>query len=165
MASDGHYKKFGDVFGTNTTEEQRPSLQKITKKRLPFYPSVQHVNNVKTMLMCDECGMWRLVYATKKLKAPEICQLHIALDDMSFSCGASLQESDIPSALKDIVYVRNIHCNEPIEKLYYSAKFLDICIYCAGDVPPWSDSEPYSYYPQCDDCQDRPKIPTHTKKS
>jgi len=97
MASDGHYKKFSDVFGTNTTEEQRPSLQKIMKKRLPFYPSVQHVNDVKTMLMCDECGMWRLVYATKKLKAPEVRKLRMALDDLSFSCGASLQEAEIPS--------------------------------------------------------------------
>ena len=68
IAADGHYKKFNEVFGTSTTEEERPSLQKISKKRLPFYPSVQHVNNVKTMLMCDECGMWRLVYAKKNLK-------------------------------------------------------------------------------------------------
>ena len=68
IAADGHYKKFNEVFGTSTTEDQRPSLQKISKKRLPFYPSVQHVNNVKTMLMCDECGMWRLAYATKNLK-------------------------------------------------------------------------------------------------
>jgi len=109
--------------------------------------------------MCDECGMWSLVYATKKLKAPEVCKLHTAFDDLSFSCGASLQEADsIPSDLKDVVYVRNMHCNEPTEKLYYSAKFLDICIHCAGDVPPWSDSE--LYYPQYEDCQDKPKIPT-----
>jgi len=78
MASDGHYKNFNDVFGTNTAEEQRPSLEKITKKRLPFYPSVQHVNNVKTMLMCDECGMWRLAYATKKLRF-ESCVQHLMI--------------------------------------------------------------------------------------
>ena len=69
---DGHYKRFEEVFGTSTVEEHRPSLQKITKKRLPFYPSVQHVRNCNTMLMCDECGMWRLVYATRKLKAVEM---------------------------------------------------------------------------------------------
>ena len=45
-ATDGHYKKFNEVFGTTTTEKHRPSLQKISKKRLPFYPSVQYVNNV-----------------------------------------------------------------------------------------------------------------------
>ena len=53
---EGHYKKFEEVFGTNTVEDHRPSLQKITTKRLPFYPSVQHVRNCKTMLLCDECG-------------------------------------------------------------------------------------------------------------
>ena len=113
------------------------------------------------MLMCDECGMWRLVYAMKKLKAIEIRKLCMALDDLSFSCGASLQEAEIPSQLKNLVYVKNMHCNEPTEKLYYSAKFEDICIYCAANVPPWSDSEPY--YPQCDDCTDKPKIPTNKK--
>ena len=81
------------------------------------------------MLMCDECGMWQLVYATRKLKAAEIHKLRMALDDLSFSCGASLQDSEIPSELKELVYVRNMHCNEPIEKLYYSAKFEDIYVF------------------------------------
>ena len=75
-------------------------------------------------------GMWRLVYATKKLKAAEIRKLRTALDDLSFSCGASLQEADIPLELKTLVYVKSMHCNEPgIEKLYYSAKFEDIYLY------------------------------------
>jgi len=30
MASDGHYKRFNDVFETNTIEEQRPSLEEMT---------------------------------------------------------------------------------------------------------------------------------------
>ena len=60
---DGHYKKFDEVFETETVEEHRPSLQKITSKCLQFYPSIQHVKNCNIMLMCDECGMWRLVYA------------------------------------------------------------------------------------------------------
>ena len=33
--------------------------------------------------------MWRLVYATKKLKAAEIRKLRMALDDLLFSCGAT----------------------------------------------------------------------------
>ena len=43
---DNHYFPFSDVFGTQTTEEHRPSLKKKpskTKKSLPFYASVQHV--------------------------------------------------------------------------------------------------------------------------
>ena len=105
--------------------------------------------------------MWQLVYATRKLKAAEIHKLRMALDDLSFSCGASLQDSEIPSELKELVYVRNMHCNEPIEKLYYSVKFEDICIYCAEKVPPWSENNPH--YPQCDDCSEKPTVPTKKK--
>ena len=51
----------------------------------------------------------------------------------------SRKQIRIPLELKPLVYVKSMHCNERIEKLYYSAKFEDICIYCAAIVPPWSD--------------------------
>ena len=35
--TDGHYKKFSEVFQTTTVENHRPSLQNITKKCLPFF--------------------------------------------------------------------------------------------------------------------------------
>ncbi len=82
------------------------------------------------------------------------------LDDMSFLCGAQLQElDDIPATLKDIVFVREMLCGQPIEKLYYAARFDDICVYCAEVVSPWSDTE--QYYPQCSamtDCSEKPPI-------
>ena len=58
---DGHYKKFDEVFGTDTTESHRPSLSRTPKRKktLPFVASLQHVRNVDLMLQCDECGMWR----------------------------------------------------------------------------------------------------------
>ena len=34
------------------------------------------------------------------------------------------------------VYVRDIVCGEPVEKLYYSAKYPPICVYCAIPVDP-----------------------------
>ena len=159
---DGHYKPFEDVFGTDTTEEHQPSLQKLSarEKRLPFYPSVQRVRNYNMMLMCDECGMWRLVYAKRKLKTQERNRLQQALADM-FSCGAALQDAEIPTELADIVYVKTMHCHEPIERLYYAADFESICVYCAAEVPPWSNQE--LYYPQCEDCADKAKIPNAKK--
>ena len=42
--------------------------------------------------------MWNvetIVYATKKLKAAEIRKLRMTLDNLSFSCGASLWEAEI----------------------------------------------------------------------
>ena len=68
--SEGHYKKFVDVFGTVTTEEHRPSSKRRSQKDKPhpFSASVQHVKNIDLMLMCEECKMWRLLYAKRKLK-------------------------------------------------------------------------------------------------
>ena len=158
MDMNNHYKTFKEVFRTKTSEDGRPSKAKTTHKErtLPFYPSVQHVKNTEMMLMCDECGIWRLIYSKRKLKEAEKKKLDEALDGMSFSCGAVLQDADIPDELKEIVYVRDLSCGEPVEKLYYSAKFTDICVYCAAPVPPWSDKE--ANYPQCTECSEKPTI-------
>ena len=51
-----------------------------------------------------------------------------------------------------------LDCNEPIERLYYSAKFTDICIHCSSEsVSPWNDTE--EFYPQCESCSEKSKIP------
>ena len=93
----------------------------------------------------------------------EKTNIQCALDGMSFSCGAQLQDADIPEHLKDTVFVRQMGCEQPVEKLYYSAKFEDICVHCSGDdVAPWSDLE--EFYPQCDGCSAKPKIPNAKKK-
>ena len=55
------------------------------------------------MLTCDECGVWRLVYATRKLKATEILKLRQILEDLFFSCGAELQEVGLPAKLEEVV--------------------------------------------------------------
>ena len=70
--------------------------------------------------------------------------------------------ADIPEHLKDTFFVRQMSCEEPIEKLYYSAKFTDICVYCSAPVAPWDDKE--QYYPQCEGCGDKPQI-SNAKKS
>ena len=108
--------------------------------------------------MCDECEMWHLLYLKRKLKPREQQELERSLDGMSFSCGAQLQDCEsVPPYLKEVVFVRKMSCQEPIEKLYYSAKFEDICVYCSSSVSPWSECDPF--YPQCSSCEDRPKIP------
>ena len=99
---------------------------------------------------------------SQRLKAAEIRKIRGTLDDLTFSCGADLQEVGLPPELDGVVYVKKMYCNEPIERLYYSANFDDICVYCAGDIPPWSNTE--EFYPQCDDCADKPHI-ANVKKS
>ena len=86
------------------------------------------------MLECEECGMWRLLYAKNKLSVGERTALQQVLDKWSFTCGAQLQDLNLAGCLAD-VYVREMSCNEPIERLYYSAKYESICIYCAAPQP------------------------------
>lgn len=59
-------------------------------------------------------------------------KLTAALDDVSFSCGAQLQDIELPGHLVEVY--RKIACEEPIERLYYSAKYAPVCVYCAADV-------------------------------
>ena len=118
---DDHYKPFSEVFEKETTEEHRPSLKRKPRqdRGLPFYPSVQHVNNTKMMVQCEECRQWRLIYARKKLTRTQKQQLERVLDHISFSCGTQLQDySDLPQDMMDTVFTRNLDCNEPIERLY-----------------------------------------------
>ena len=50
----------------------------------------------------------------------EQANLQTALHDVSFTCGAQLQDLELPGRLNK-VYTRKISCEQPIEKLYYSA--------------------------------------------
>ena len=73
------------------------------------------------------------------------------LDNYSYICGSSLQDMELPEPFSE-VYVCNINCYDPIEKLYYSAGYTPICIYYAVEVDVDS-----AFYPQCAHCQ-KPKI-------
>ena len=87
--------------------------------------------------MCDECGMWRLVYSKRKLNTDEREHLDSALSGLSFSCGSPLQEAPIPEDLTDVVYVKKLRCHDRVETLYYSTNSADvICVYCSVDLPP-----------------------------
>lgn len=63
MKDDGHFIQFEEIHGTDTPENDRPSLKSGKESFMPFYASVQHAKNSEMMLCCDECGMWRLIYA------------------------------------------------------------------------------------------------------
>ena len=139
-----------------TSEEHRPSLKKAPKakaKSLPFYASVQHVKNAQLMLQCEECNMWRLVYSKYKLPVAQHRQLQRLLDDYSYSCGAKLYELDLGEGFKN-VEVRDHAYGDPIEKLYYSAGFDPICMYCGVDQSFTSSEQ----YPQCETCSHLPPI-------
>ena len=153
---DGHYKPFDSVYGTDTSEEHRPSLQKRPnrQKTLPFVASVQHARNTNLMVQCEECEMWRLVYSKYKLNKSEKSSLQSVFEDFTYTCGASLSDLDLSGRLQDVV-VRDLRCYDPLEKLYYSLNHDPICIYCCSER---SLHSPESCYPQCTDCNDKPNI-------
>lgn len=158
---DEHYKPFDEVYGTETSESHRPSLIQKSKKRksLPFTASIQHVRNVNLIVQCEQCGMWRLIYSPNKLKAEDKRLLERKIDNFAFSCGTTLEELDLPEHMQNLA-VRQLQCEEPVEKLYYSMGYEPICIYCSSednlDIP--NDS-----YPICEFCKGLGK-PVVTKR-
>ena len=110
MEDDGHFESFEEIHGTVTSENDRPSLKRGKESSLPFYASVQRAKNSGMMLCCDECGMWRLIYASRKLKAQEKQLLEHALDGLCFSCGSLLRDAELLEGLQDVVFVRSLNC-------------------------------------------------------
>ena len=150
IQEDGHYLPFDQAFTRDTTEQDRPSLKGKTKaKPLSFSPSVQHINNTGTVIQCDECNMWRLIFSKRKLSVAARNTLQSVLEDVSYTCGASLEDLALPDSLSSVV-IRDHRCGDRMEVLYYSAAFEDICIHCAATTDLVTGSE--SSYPICTVC-------------
>lgn len=100
------------------------------------------------MVQCEECGMWRLIYSKKKVSSQAKSELERKLSNFDFSCGASTSDMDLPDELSD-VHFRDLRCEDPVEKLYYSMGYEQICIYCSTE-DDLDTSE--NYYPICVSC-------------
>ena len=63
-----HYKKFSEDFGTQTTEDARPSPKssKDHGNKIQFNPVKQHSSNTGLTIDCMECSKLQLVHTTKK---------------------------------------------------------------------------------------------------
>lgn len=53
------------------------------------------------MLECEHCGSWRHLYCEQKL-TKEGENLEQALMDVSFTCGAPLQDLELPGRLANV---------------------------------------------------------------
>ena len=156
-SEDGHCLSFAEVFCEKITGEHRPSLLKKPSKSnsLPFYASVQHVKNCQMVIQCENCDLWRIIFSKYKLKPSQKQQLQQLLDNVSYNytCGSKLKDLDLPEEFSN-VEIRDHRCKDPIEKLYYSAKFDPICIYCGQNQPYTVEGQ----YPQCENCFSLPPI-------
>ena len=157
---DDHYKSFDDVYGKCTSNYIIPSLQQKKRKATSFSPSQQHVKNVGLLLQCDECEKWRLLFCKHKLSVQETTDLEGILEDVSYTCGTSFEDFNMPGRLAN-VFVKDHSCADVIEKLYYSCGFEPICVHCASEDT--IDSE--EFLPQCEDCQHLGRIAKPKKKS
>ena len=64
-----HYNDFESLYGTDTSEVHRPSLQskRIKGHDVPFSPSTQHAKNSGIVINCTECQKPRVLHSEKKL--------------------------------------------------------------------------------------------------
>ena len=176
-----HYKAFSDVYCTNTSEEHRPSLSKSTHNHgMPLSPSVQAAKNVMKVLFCTKCTRPRVLHAARKVKQPDKEELELALQDLHYSCGSTLQEmldkdeeqgSSEPastgvvaeadthqsSAVLSRVFIRgDLTCSDHVELPYFSAAvFPDVCIYCGSNEKVTHQPETY---PTCEFCSTKKRI-------
>ena len=77
------------------------------------------------------------------------------LRTFDFSCGASTLDLDLPDELSH-VHFRDLNCEDPVEKLYYSMGYDPICIYCASEDELETQE---IFFPICASCKTS-KCPT-----
>ena len=158
LSDDGHYQSFCDVFGTPASQKELPSAVNFAKKKkpLPFNVTQQHVKNVHLLIQCDDCEMWRLLFSKTKLSSASVMKLSAILEDISYTCGATLDDITLPDDLQSVC-IRSHRCHDPVEKLYYSCQFPEvICFYCSTVLPPTTDTT--VSYPRCCDCSKKPVV-------
>ena len=66
------------------------SFKKGKKIVQHFSPSVQHFKNTKTMVQCEECNKWRLVFSKRVLKDFQRDELQRLLEETAYTCGLLL---------------------------------------------------------------------------
>ena len=97
------------VFGTDTSKSCAPSEMSKTKKGiLGFNATQQHAKNAGTVIQCEECSMWRLIFSKTKLSPQGKSDLAKLLEDILYTCGASFDEISLPDSLKSIIVSSHI---------------------------------------------------------
>ena len=92
--------------------------------------------------------MWRLIYSKKILTYQAKNELEIKLNNFVFSCGANTYDLDLSDELSNVRF-RDLRCEDPVEKLYYSMGYEPICIYCSAE-DDLNITE--KFYPVCASC-------------
>ena len=96
--SNEHYKCFPDVYGEKTQKSIGHCFKQLGNfEREPWvYTLPAPCSYVGLLLQCEECNMWRLLFSRHKLHYPEIVELGKILDDISYTCGVSFSDLELP---------------------------------------------------------------------
>lgn len=100
------------------------------------------------MVQCEECDMWCLVYSKYKLTKAEFTELSTAMNDYTYTCGASLLDLCLPGRLKDVAIwmLRSIR----VETILFNKE--PNWFYCCRETDVVVTE---GFYPQCSGCKDR----------
>lgn len=120
-----HFKSFGEVYGTKTSQDHCPSLGTSACKMKASTTVVGNVTlkkeTVRNIVKSVSCNKPRCVFAAKKLPPEQSKEFHRVAEDYEYSCGAELLPTGHP--LHDVVVLRPaLSCSVDIEWVYVSAR-------------------------------------------
>ncbi|RGB32467.1 hypothetical protein C1646_762901 [Rhizophagus diaphanus] len=159
-----HYSSFHTVYGMETSEEFRLTLQINQVNAESALKGVLIRGKICDYVTCYDCGKRHCIFSDKALSQEEMQDFKQALDAYDYSYGAPLFSDD--HYLIEVLFICvKISCDTPIEILYYSSQKSgnsDICYYCGTDSdfvdPPDSIRTKYKIiYLLCQRCQDKGK--------
>ncbi|KAK3106924.1 hypothetical protein FSP39_003134, partial [Pinctada imbricata] len=129
------YKTFDDLYGTETTDKDRPSLKEHCSptERDKKLKGIHTAASARAVIICSECGKRRVVYSKKRLAREELRALDVIQEQLVYTCGSQL----FPGQYAETIVVKEgQNCQSPIETTYYSSvtvQFEEICFFC-GDT-------------------------------
>ena len=93
------------------------------------------------MVQSQKCDMWRLVFSHYKLSSSQRLSLQPIFDNYEYKCGATISDLHFSEEFKDVDFCDH-DSFDPIEKLYYSAKYTPVCV-CCGVKEPYTRKKEY----------------------
>ncbi|POG58110.1 hypothetical protein GLOIN_2v1848933 [Rhizophagus irregularis DAOM 181602=DAOM 197198] len=85
-----HYMPFQNVYGTETTEEYRPTYMQSQANAEPIPKSILIGGKIRGYIDCEDCRKRRCVYSDRSMSREEQEDYQQALDSYSYSCGAPI---------------------------------------------------------------------------
>ena len=98
------------------------------------------------------------MFCKHKFNAQEVSDFQSILDDISYTCGTTFDDLELPGRLVN-VFVKDHSCTDVIEKLYYVV----LNLHCSSEeVTDTIDSD---FLPHCEECVHLERIRKPKKKS